>query len=103
MYYIEYLPSAQRELVSISRYISHELCNPDAANRLAENIIDSIDTLCRFPYAHPVYIPIRPLPYEYRKFPVQNYMIFYRVDEENKKVIIAHIIYGKRNSDALLK
>ena len=103
MYHVEFLPSARQDLVGIARYIGRELCNPDAANRLADRLISSADALCNFPYAHPVYIPVRPLQYEYRKLPVQNYLIFYWVEEENKKVVIARVVYGKRDASALLK
>ena len=35
MYKLEYLPVAQRDMVEIVRYISGELQNPAAADRLA--------------------------------------------------------------------
>lgn len=44
------MPSARQDLVRIARYIGRELCNLEAANRLADQLIRSTDVLCNFPY-----------------------------------------------------
>ena len=99
MYKLEYLPVAQRDMVEIVRYISGELQNPAAADRLA-NAAESILT---FPYALPAYQPIRPLKREYRKILVQNFLMLYWVDEEKKLVTIARVVYAKRDVARLLE
>ena len=53
-------------MVEIVRYISKKLHNPYAANSLAEEMIEAIQNILAFPYATPVFHPIRPLKYEYR-------------------------------------
>lgn len=88
--------------MGIAQYIRRELCNPEAANHLADQLIRSTGALCNFPYAHPVYIPLRPLQHEYRKLPVQNYLIFYWA-KEKKKVVITRVVYGKSDTSALLR
>lgn len=95
-YHVVYLPVARRDMVDIVDYISHELKNPDAAERLAVQMVEAIEGLTDFPYACPVYLPIRPLAYEYRKLRVQHYLIFYWVDERQKIITIARVIYEKR-------
>lgn len=102
MYNVEYLPSAVRDLSEIVRYIRSELDNPTAAQRLAEKLMDAAERLAEFPYAHPVYVPIHPLKTEYRKIVVQNYLLFYSVDEKTKTVLVARVIYGKRNIEHTL-
>ena len=102
-YQVEFLPSAQADMVEIVQYISKELCNPIAAENLAEDFVKTADSLSVFPYAHEAYIPIRPLKHEYRKVSVKNYLMFFWVEEENKVVTIARVIYAARDYGKLLK
>ena len=103
MYKIEYLPAAMNDLVEIAAYIGVKLDNPDAADRLAEDISEKVSAAAGQPYMNPLYIPIKPLTHEYRKIVVRNYDIFYWVDEPDKKVTIARVIYAGRELDRLLR
>ena len=103
MYKLEYLPVARKDMLEIVRYISGELKNPNAAARLAEELIKAAESVLTFPYATPVYHPIRPLKHEYRKILVHNYLIFYWVDEDKKLVTVAHAVYAKRDYNQLLE
>lgn len=103
MYQLEFLPAAQRDLIEIVQYISHELDNPSAAKKLAQEVITSIEKLQEFPYMHPMYYPIRPLKHEYRKLPVKNYLLFYWVDEYNKRITVARVVYARRKYSDLLR
>lgn len=97
MYKLEFLPVAKNDMLEIVKYISDKLKNPDAALRLANEFIDSAQSICVFPYSHNVYTPIKPLEAEYRRIIVKNYMMFYTVDENTKTVTIMRVIYAKRN------
>ncbi len=97
MYQSEYLPAARRDIVEIVQYISRVLKNPTAASRLAAELIEAGENIGSFPYAAPVYTPIRPLRHEYRKLLVKNYFMFYWVDEEKKSVMISRVVYAKRD------
>lgn len=103
MYRLEYLPSALEDLVETARYIGVELKSPDAAERLAVKLIAAIENAREFPYAAPLYLPIRALKYEYRRLVVQNYLVFYRVDEAKKLVTVARVIYAGRDHSPLLE
>lgn len=103
MYKLEYLPIALQDIVEIVNYISHTLKNQESASNLAESFIEKAESLLIFPYKNPVCQLIRPLKYEYRKILVENYIMFYRVDEEKKLVTIARVIYAKRDFSNLLK
>lgn len=103
MYKLEYLPTAQRDMVEAVRYISEKLGNTSAANQLAEKLIKAGESILDFPYANPVHIPNRPLNYEYRKVLIRNYLMLYRVDERKKLVTVARVIYARRNYEALLE
>ena len=103
MYKLEYLPAARQDMVEIVRYISRELHNPSAAEHLAMALIEAGDSIPQFPYANPAYTPIRPLKHEYRKRLVQNYIMFYWVDESKKLVTVARVIYAQREFERLLE
>lgn len=103
MYKLEYLPVARRDMIEIVRYISQELHNPTAADQLAMELIEAGDSIPKFPYANPAFIPIRPLKHEYRKLLVQNYFMFYWVDEVKKLVTVARVVYARRDYKRLLE
>ena len=96
MYKLEFLPIAKNDMIEIVGYIGGELQNPVAAGRVAEESIAAAEELCRFPYAHQVYIPIKPLEYEHRRVLVGNYFLFYTVDENKKTVTVMRVIYAQR-------
>ena len=102
MYQLEYLPIAQQDMVETARYISHELCNPVAAEKLSHEMIEAADKLKDFPYANAVHATIRPLKQEYRKLLVKNYIMFYWVDEKAKTITIARVIYARRDYEKFL-
>ncbi|MBQ3537798.1 MAG: type II toxin-antitoxin system RelE/ParE family toxin [Clostridia bacterium] len=102
MYNVQYLPIAQNDLLGIAQYISSELGNAEAAIRLTENIIRKTDVLGEFPYSCPVYVPIRQTKNEYRKLRVDNYLVFYSVNEKEKTVTVMRIIYARRDFEKLL-
>ena len=103
MYNVEYLPLAVQDMVEIVVYITQELNNPAAAERIAEQLTKAGEILQDFPYAQPAYTPLRPLKHEYRKLLVENYMMLYWVTEEEKRVTIARVVYARRNYTKLLE
>jgi len=102
MYQLEFLPIARQDMIDISRYISHELLNPTAAEKLADAMIDAAEMLADFPYINAIHQSIKPLKKEYRKLIVKNYIMFYWIDEKEKKVTIARVIYARRDYEGLL-
>ncbi len=102
MYTIEYLPIAKSDMVDIAKYIGVKLENPEAAERLAEKMIEAAEKLTDMPYKCPVHIPVKPLRHEYRKLIVQNYIMFYWVDEDKKLITIARVVYSGRDYENLL-
>ena len=102
MYKIGFLPIAKQDMTEIVRYISQELCNPAAANKLADEMIEAADWLCGFPYANSVLQTIKSLKHEYRKLLVKNYIMFYWVDENTKTVTMARVLYVRRDYEKLL-
>lgn len=103
MYKLEFLPIAKNDMLEIVKYISNELKNLTAASRLAEEFISSAEKVCDFPYSNNVYTPIKPLGLEYRRILVDNYLMFYTVDEDTKTVTIMRVLYAKRNISEQIK
>ena len=102
MYQLEFLPIARQDMTDIARYISHELYNPTAAEKLADEMIDTAERLADFPHINAIHQTIRPLKYEYRRLVVKNYIMFYWIDEKEKRVTIARVIYSRRDYEKLL-
>lgn len=102
MYKLEFLPLARQDMVDIVRYISCDLQNREAAERLSLKLMKAADNILLFPYANPVYTPIRPLKHEYRKLLIDNYMMFYCVNEYTKMVTVVRVIYAGRDLGTLL-
>ena len=103
MYALEFLPTARKDMSEIAGYIHSVLGNPGAAVKTIQEIIDVAEEICSFPYACPIYYPLRPLTKEYRKLIVGKYILFYWVDEPRKCVTVARIIYAKRDYDPFLQ
>lgn len=102
MYTLEYLPISKKDMLDIAKYIGVKLSNPTAAERLAEKMVAEAEKLIAMPYKCSVYISPRPLKYEYRKLLVNNYIMFYYVNESEKLITIARVLYAKRDFRKLL-
>lgn len=102
-YKVEYLPLALADLKDAVAHISDELGMPRAARELAETIIGDVASLSDFPYSRSAYTPIKPLKHDFRRLLVQNYSVFYWVDEDLKAVTVARILYNRRNFVALIR
>jgi len=97
MYRLTFLPIAKQDMTDIVRYVSQELLNPTAADVLANEMIDAAERLCDFPYINAVHQTVTPLKHEYRKLLVKNYIMLYWVDEKDKIITIARVIYARRD------
>lgn len=102
MYKVEYLPIAMNDMIEIARYIGVKLANSGAAERIADLMVAEAEKLSDAPHRFKVYTPIKPLKREYRKLLVENYIMFYWIDELQKTVTIARIIYSGRDYEKLL-
>ena len=102
LYKLEYLPVARKDILEIIKYIGQELNNPAAAERLITSIVEKLERLTELPYINPVHTTIRPLNKDYRKLRVNNYTVFYWVDEYTKVITVARVIYSKRDFDNII-
>ena len=94
-YAVAYLPAARRDLIDIVHYVAGELKNPEAAERLSNALIEGIGSLSVMPYHRPVCIPLKPLDHEFRSLRIENYLAFYWVDERERTVTVARVLYAR--------
>lgn len=102
-YNLFYSELAKDDLKEIALYISAELKNPSAAENLIVRIIETAENCTQFPYSNPVYVSLKPLKREYRKAYVDNFMLFYWVNEDKKCIEISRVIYARRNLESHIK
>lgn len=95
MYKIEISPRYVADIKATINYISDVLCNSDAALNLKNKADVTIDNISKNPYMYTNYISSSKLKNEYRKAKVNNYYIFFRIDEERMVVQIARFIFSK--------
>lgn len=90
---------SKRNIIEIVGYISHELKAPESARKLVAKLMQAANEVTAFPYAHSIHqMPQNeePLKYEYRKILVDNYFVFYYVDEAQSLVVVSAVIYARR-------
>lgn len=89
--------SYHRDLRNIIYYIIHNFDAPYTA----ANLLDEIEQTSASLAAMPLRFALVDDPYlrakGYRKCSVKNYLIFYQVDERQKKVLIHRILHAKQN------
>ena len=93
--------TARNDLIDAANYIEYSLKNPIAADNFLDAIEEHIDKLTVFPDKHPVVDDPVLASWGIRFIVVNNYMVFYIVDNSTVRVI--RILYGKRNWVSILK
>ncbi len=88
-YKIEITQEAEKDFENIFTYISETLCNKQAALRI-RSLTDMPNS---YPKVKDMYLKKMGL----RFITVKNYIVFYTVEDEECKVYIVRILYGKRN------
>lgn len=106
-YKIHVSHAAEHDLHSAANYIAHQLQNPLAARRMLANTlantlasIDSLETLSgRFPVIDEPLLASHQLHF----VPVQNYLLFYRIDSSTQTIHILRFLYGHSDWQAILR
>lgn len=98
-YNVELLPAAENDLDDIFDYIL--LDNPDAAEKVLDEIITSLKLLEDFPLAGAKLLEGSLVHYEFRMVISDPYVSFYRVSEDT--VFVYRILHGARDYIRILK
>ena len=101
-YEVRITPSAMAQIWDAVRYVRDELCMPQAAARLLDEIEEAVRGLSSMPGRFQV-VQVEPLlSLGVRRMNVRGYSLFYRVDETSSTVYVFAVLYGNL-SDARLR
>ncbi|WP_068965176.1 type II toxin-antitoxin system mRNA interferase toxin, RelE/StbE family [Desulfosporosinus sp. BG] len=101
-YSLKFTPKASEDLEQIYSYISEDLFADAAAHNLLEKIERNIMKLRYFPYSGSFVLDELLRNKGYRKLVVDNYIVFYLVNELERQVVIMRILYGAVNYQNML-
>ena len=96
-YKIIVTPDAEDDLVELRNYIAGVLLANDTAANYIRTIRNEIGSLSEMPEK---YKPVDDEPWHsrgIRKFLAKNFFVYYRIDDEHKKVYILNVIYARRD------
>ena len=92
-YAIKFLRAAEEDFTEIVTYIAAE--NPTAAEQMANKIEKNISLLANNPYLGRIPEDEELVRLGYRFLVVQNYLVFYTVEE--RTIFVYRIIHGARD------
>ena len=102
-YKIHVSHAAEHDLHSAANYTAHQLQNPLAARQMLANALASIDSLETFPGRFPVIDEPLLASHQLHFVPVQNYLLFYRIDSSPQTVHILRFLYGHSDWQVILQ
>ena len=95
-YDFELTKTAESDIDATYEYIAKALGNPDAASALADELEIQIDKICRRPETGKLVENEFLRTNAVRRFLVKNYIAYYLIDDENKKIVILRFVYSDR-------
>lgn len=103
IYHVALTHIAENDIIEVARYITNELYDRAAADRLVDEFYDAMRSLGEMPERHEKikdedYI----IPEGIRRFGVKNYDIYYSLDELESVVYIRRVLYSKREWQKLV-
>jgi len=96
-YRVDISAPAENDLWDIVRYISTQLMAPSSALNMIETFEQAMSGLSEMPQRCPLVADERLSQMGYRMLLVNNYIVFFSVDEEHKVVDVERILYGRRD------
>ena len=96
-YTVKITQQAQEQIREIVSYIRFTLQAPETAMKMLDTLQEEIASLDQFPNRIPLTEEDPWHSQAIHKFPVKNYLIYFWVDEETKKVQIIGAVYGRKD------
>jgi toxin ParE1/3/4 len=97
IYDVKITSQARHDLKLIYEYIANELMSPATAEKQYSRIENAIFTLDHMPERFRQYEKEPWRSRNLRVMPINNYIVFYTVDNENRTTTVIRIMYGARN------
>ena len=99
-YKLSFLPLFEQDLNEIVDYITANLQNPSAAERLVDDIEATVYKRLETPLSFAPFRSSKKRPHPYYRINVRNFSVFYVVIDDTMEV--RRVLYTKRNLDKLL-
>lgn len=94
---------AKYDLLDVEYYIYTELCNPQAAKRITDGILNVVESLKEYPARHALVKDSILRNAELRRTEFENYNIFYSYNVNQNIVYIIRILYNRTDWKHILK
>lgn len=102
-YTINFTAPARQDIKNAVQYIAFTLNNITAAISLNTLAYAKINTLPDFPEKYPLVSDISLAHYQIRYIPVDNYLMFYRINKTKEEIQLLRFLYAKSNWQSILK
>jgi toxin ParE1/3/4 len=96
-YEIFIYPKAEKDMEDIFQYVCNELGSPKAARDIINKFENALDNISLFSDSCPYTNNEAIIDKEIRKLIIDNYIVFYKADKENRQINVIRVIYGMRN------
>lgn len=94
---VEFTEQCIEEMTAIYDYISIQLKEDKATQRLISEVNAKILELAKVPELYMKIGKVDRLKREYHRMVVKSYVVLYTIDYEKRKVYISRMIYGRKN------
>jgi len=101
-YELRYAPFYWQGLDGAVYYITNEFDSPRAAQRMAEKADNAIRLIRENPLIYPLYHDENIAEKGYRYAIIGNYLLFYKVYENEKLIIIEAFIHGSQDLSKII-
>ncbi len=95
--------AAENDIDNTFEYISVELSNRDAAYNLADKLEEKLGEICTTPKLGKIVQNEFLRRTDVRLIHINNYLLYYVVDEKKKRIIVLRFIFGGRNQNSIFK
>ena len=101
-YKVDVSKDAENDLLDIVRYIASEFSAPITALNMMELLEEAMTSLSKTPQRVPLVRDDRLAQIGYRHLGIKSYLVFFKIDEKNKMVNVARILYARRDWKRIL-
>ena len=96
-YDVKLLEIAENDIDEICEYLSQFY--PSTPGKFLNSLNEDFNNVSLNPYMYPIY----EYNNEYRRIVTSDYLVFYKIDEENNLVRVYRILNGKQNISTILE
>ena len=94
---------AEKDIIEAADYIEFILHNPKAADDLLDKVTEAIENLSVMPAKFEIVDEPVLKAWGIRIFSINNYLVFYKIEEAANSVNIVRFLYEKRNWKSILR